>query len=97
MKNLLLTLCFDGSGYHGWQVQENAVTVQSTLQDAVERILGVRENIIGCSRTDAGVHAEMFCCNMRTAKEMPPEKLQTALNAVLPRDIAVLSVKEVPY
>ena len=73
MKNLLLTLCFDGSGYHGWQVQENAVTVQSTLQDAVERILGVRENIIGCSRTDAGVHAEMFCCNMRTAKEMPPE------------------------
>ena len=97
MKNLLLTLCFDGSGYHGWQVQENAVTVQSTLQDAVERILGARENIIGCSRTDAGVHAEMFCCNMRTAKEMPPEKLQTALNAVLPRDIAVLSVKEVPY
>lgn len=97
MKNLLLTLCFDGSDYHGWQVQENAVTVQSTLQDAVERILGVRENIIGCSRTDAGVHAEMFCCNMRTEKEMPPEKLQTALNAVLPRDIAVLSIKEVPY
>ncbi len=97
MRNLLLTLCFDGSAYHGWQVQENAVTVQSTLQDAVQRILGVRENIIGCSRTDAGVHAEMFCCNMRTEKEMPPEKLQTALNAVLPRNIAVLSVKEVPY
>lgn len=97
MRNLLLTLCFDGSAYHGWQVQENAVTVQSTLQDAVQRILGVRENIIGCSRTDAGVHAEMFCCNMRTQKEMPPEKLQTALNAVLPRNIAVLSVKEVPY
>lgn len=97
MRNLLLTLCFDGSAYHGWQVQENAVTVQSTLQDAVQRILGVRENIIGCSRTDAGVHAEMFCCNMRTEKEMPPEKLQTALNAVLPRNIAVLSVKEEPY
>lgn len=97
MRNLLLTLCFDGSAYHGWQVQENAVTVQSTLQDAVQRILGVRENIIGCSRTDAGVHAEIFCCNMRTEKEMPPEKLQTALNAVLPRNIAVLSVKEVPY
>lgn len=97
MRNLLLTLCFDGSAYHGWQVQENAVTVQSTLQDAAQRILGVRENIIGCSRTDAGVHAEMFCCNMRTQKEMSPEKLQTALNAVLPRNIAVLSVKEVPY
>lgn len=97
MKNYLLTLSFDGTNYHGWQVQENAVTVQETLQNAVERILGVRENIIGCSRTDAFVHADMFCCNMRTEKEMAPEKLQTALNAVLPRDIAVLECGEVPY
>lgn len=97
MKNYLLTLTFNGSAYHGWQVQGNAVTVQSTLQDALERILGVRENIIGCSRTDAGVHADMFCCNMRTNSVLPPQKLQTALNAVLPRDIAVLECGEVPY
>lgn len=97
MKNYLLTLTFDGFAYHGWQVQENAVTVQSTLQDAVERILGVRENIIGCSRTDAGVHADMFCCNMRADSALSPEKLKTALNAVLPRDIAVLECGEVPY
>lgn len=92
----MLTLCFDGTNYHGWQVQPNAVTVQSRLQDATERILGERVPITGCSRTDAHVHADMFCCNLRTQKEMPPEKLQTALNAVLPRDIAVLSVREVP-
>lgn len=97
MKNYLLTLAFDGTNYHGWQVQENAVTVQETLQNAVEQILGVRENIIGCSRTDSGVHADMFCCNMRTEKEPAPEKLQTALNAVLPRNIAVLECGEVPY
>lgn len=96
MKNELLTLSFDGTNYHGWQVQPNAVTVQSRLQDAAERILGERVPITGCSRTDAHVHADMFCCNLRTHKEVSPEKLHTALNAVLPRDIAVLSVREVP-
>ena len=96
MKNELLTLSFDGTNYHGWQVQPNAVTVQSRLQEAAARILWERVPITGCSRTDAHVHADMFCCNLRTQKEMPPEKLQTALNAVLPRDIAVLSVREVP-
>ncbi len=97
MRNLLLSLMFDGTGYHGWQVQKNAVTVQQTLQDAIERILGVRENVVGCSRTDSGVHANMFCCNMRTENEIQPEKLKTALNAVLPEDIAVTSCGEVPY
>lgn len=96
MKNILLTLRYDGTNYHGWQVQPNAVTVQSRLQDALEQILGVREKVTGCSRTDAYVHADMFCCNLRTQKEIAPEKLQTALNAVLPRDIAVLSAREVP-
>lgn len=97
MKNYLLTISYDGAAYHGWQVQPNAVTVQEKMQDAVEQILGVREGLIGCSRTDAGVHAKMFCCNMRTQRDLPPEKLQTALNAVLPRDIAVLKCGEVPY
>ena len=65
MRNFLLTLRFDGSAYHGWQVQENAVTVQETLQNAVERILGKRCPVTGCSRTDAGVHALGFCCCLR--------------------------------
>lgn len=97
MRNILITLMFDGTAYHGWQVQENAVSVQQTLQDAIEKILSVRENVVGCSRTDSGVHANMFCCNMRTESDISPEKLKKALNAVLPRDIAVKSCGEVPY
>lgn len=97
MRNLLLTLSFDGSAYHGWQVQENAVTVQQALQDALEHICGVRDNIVGCSRTDSGVHANMYCCNLRTEHTIPCDRLVTALNAVLPRDIAVSNCKQVPF
>ena len=86
MKNLLFTLRYDGTDYHGWQVQENANTVQQTFQDAAERICGVRDNVIGCSRTDSGVHADMYCCNMRTESSLSPEKWKSAMNGVLPRD-----------
>lgn len=96
MNNYLLTLMFDGSGYHGWQVQENAVTVQGALQDAIERILGVRENVTGCSRTDSGVHANMFCCNMRTEKQLDEISFKRSLNAVLPDDIAVTDCRAAP-
>ena len=78
-------------------VQIIAPTVQKAMQDAIEQILGVRESIVGCSRTDSGVHANMFCCNMRTEKALSVEKFARSLNAVLPRDIAVRSVTGVPY
>ena len=97
MRNLLLTISFDGTNYHGWQVQDNAVTVQQTLQDALEQICSSRDNIVGCSRTDAGVHANMYCCNMRTENPIDCRKLVGALNAILPRDIAALDCKEVDY
>ena len=90
MKNILLTLKFDGTNYHGWQVQSNAVTVQQTLQDAVETVFGKRENVVGCSRTDAGVHANKYCCKMSSSK------IVSALNANLPNDIAVTDCKDVP-
>ena len=97
MKNYLLTLMFDGRSFHGWQVQKNAVTVQQCVQDGVQRILGVRENIIGCSRTDSGVHANMFCCNIRTEKNINLTSFRRSLNAVLPDSIAVTDITEVPY
>ncbi len=97
MKNYLLTLMYDGTRYHGWQVQNNASSVQQVLQDAIQTILGVRENVVGCSRTDSGVHANMFCCNMRTEKELSAEKFVKSLNAVLPRDVVVIEVAEVPF
>lgn len=95
MTQFLLNLCYDGSRFHGWQVQPNAITVQETLQDAIEQILGVRENVTGCSRTDAGVHAENFYCTMRTEKAITPQKLKLALNAVLPEGVAVKHVQEI--
>lgn len=95
MQRLLLTLRYDGSRYHGWQVQPGAVTVQQTLQDAVEAVTGVRSGVTGCSRTDAGVHADMFCCAMDTASALRGEKMAAALNAHLPRDIAVYGCQEV--
>jgi len=79
MRNLLFTIQFNGSAYHGWQVQDNAVTVQQTVQDAIERIINKRENIIGCSRTDSGVHANEYCFNMRTESLLPCEKLISRL------------------
>jgi len=96
MARLMLTLQYDGSAYHGWQVQPNAVTVQQVLQDAIERITGVRSGVTGCSRTDAGVHARMFCCAIDSDTALRGDKLCAALNAVLPRDIAVYDVKEMP-
>lgn len=97
MRNLLLTISFDGTAYHGWQVQENAITVQQTLQDALEHICSKRDNVVGCSRTDAGVHANMYCCNIRTESGIECNKIVGALNAVLPRDVAALECKEVDY
>ncbi|MBR3835422.1 MAG: tRNA pseudouridine(38-40) synthase TruA [Clostridia bacterium] len=95
MRNLLLRLMYDGASFHGWQVQPNGITVQEALQDAVEQILGVRENVTGCSRTDAGVHANDFCCNIRTENPIDCYRFQGALNAVLPDSICVKSVEEV--
>ena len=97
MRNLLLKLMYDGTSYHGWQVQPNGITVQEALQDAVEKILGTRENVTGCSRTDSGVHANDFCCNIRTENPIDCYRLVGALNAVLPDDICVKSAEEVPF
>jgi len=96
MRNLLLTLRFDGKQYHGWQVQKNAVTVQQTLQDCIQKTLQNREPVIGCSRTDAGVHANMYCCSVKTESAIPCERFMAALNSILPYDIAVVDCCEVP-
>ena len=95
MQRILLTLRYDGTAYHGWQVQPNGVTVQQTLQDAIEAVTGVRSGVIGCSRTDAGVHADMFCCTFDTDSSLRGNKLCSALNFHLPHDMAVYDAREV--
>jgi len=92
---LLLTLRYDGTDYHGWQVQPNGITVQETLQNAIESVTGVRSGVIGCSRTDAGVHADGFCCTFDTESGLRGEKMIAALNAYLPDDVAVYRCEEV--
>ncbi len=91
--NIKLTLQFDGTAYHGWQIQKNAVTIQETVKNAVEKITGENVNLIGCGRTDTGVHAENYICNFHTSSSIPPEKFPYALNSVLPRDIVCLGAR----
>ena len=80
-RKIALTLMYDGSDFCGWQVQKNAPTVQCEVQDALERVLGVRPDVSGCSRTDSGVHANMYVCHIDAEYvKMPPEALMRAFN-----------------
>lgn len=97
MRNLLLTLRYNGTHFHGWQTQSNAVSVQSCVESAFHSVSGNTENIIGCSRTDAGVHANMFCCNVRTQCSVSAEKMPNALNFYLPKEISVYNCREVDF
>lgn len=96
MRNLRLRLRFNGSAYHGWQIQANAVTVQGLVENAISGIFGGHHTVYGCSRTDAGVHANEFFCNFRTEKGIPCDAVVKALNANLPYDIAVTHCCEMP-
>jgi len=96
MRNLLFTLRYDGSAFHGWQIQYNALTVQEVFQQAVAKIIGSCPDIKGCSRTDSGVHANMFCLSMKTDHPIPCERFLAAVNSHLPLEVAVTDVKEVP-
>lgn len=96
MRNLLLTIAYDGRPYHGWQIQKNALTVQQVLQEALSGILGSAPPLKGCSRTDSGVHARCFCVSMKTESTIPCERLVMALNSRLPESVAALSCREVP-
>ena len=95
MKRILLTLSYDGTAYHGWQIQPNAITVQEVLQDSLCKVLGKPTGVTGCSRTDAGVHAKEFCCHLDCEDNIPHEAFLKGLNSYLPRDISVKAVKDV--
>lgn len=95
IRNLLLTICYDGRHFHGWQIQQNAFTVQEAFQNALTKIIGDSFDIKGCSRTDTGVHANMYCISVKTQHPIPCERLAAALNRWLPLSVAVLGCKEV--
>lgn len=78
MRNLLFEIAYRGTNYHGYQVQQNAVSVAQVLQDAIESVVGIREPITGCSRTDTGVHANSFYFNMKTESLIPEDRFPVA-------------------
>ena len=96
MRNLALKLRYSGTAYHGWQVQKNDVTVAETVENALWKLTGERVRLIGCGRTDAGVHALNYCANFRSGCGIPAEKLPLALNSRLPGDIACLDAVDAP-
>lgn len=96
MKRILLTVEYDGTAYAGWQRQLNGLAVQQVLEEALHRATGECITVTGASRTDAGVHALGQAVHFDTASSIPPEKYPFVLNTMLPRDVRVLSGREVP-
>lgn len=96
MSRRLLTIKYDGSNYCGWQVQDNASTVQFNVQKSLESIIGeLPGGIVGCSRTDSGVHANMYCLHFDYDGDITNEKLVMAMNSRLPQDISAVECREV--
>lgn len=96
MKRYLLKIAYDGTAYHGWQVQPGVVTIQETIQNGLYKILQKEIGVTGCSRTDAGVHAKEFYCHLDCDDNIPKDAFLRGLNSVLPSDISVLHAKIVP-
>lgn len=90
-KRVKLTISYDGTRFHGFQFQNNAVTVQGEFESSLAKLFGKEIKITGCSRTDAGVHAERFVLHADIPSFFPTNKIHLALNTFLPDDISVLS------
>ena len=91
-----INLAYNGENYHGWQTQPNAVTVQETLERSFSVVLRQNISIIGCGRTDTGVHAEYYVAHFDTGAEIPSCKdFVHKMNSFLPKDIAIYSIEPV--
>ena len=95
MRNIALFLTYEGTAYHGWQMQKDLPTVQQTLEKAIGMVTGAPVHVTGCGRTDAGVHAKCYVANFKTISTIPADRLPYALNTHLPPDIVVTKAFEV--
>jgi tRNA pseudouridine38-40 synthase len=93
---LKLTIEYDGTDFVGWQIQENGRSVQAEIEQALDRILRERHSVIGSGRTDAGVHARAQVAHCRVMMSVNIRELHHSLNSVLPDDIAITDIEEVP-
>jgi len=96
MSNFKLILEYDGTGFHGWQIQPDRRTVQGELRRAVEETTGERTTVTGAGRTDAGVHAVAQVASFASGTRLAPDVLLRALNARLPKDVRVRRLEEAP-
>ncbi len=95
-RNIALKLMYNGTAYHGWQVQKNAITVAETLEKALATVVCHPVRCTGAGRTDAGVHAEVYLASFRTTSTIPCDRLPLAVNSRLPDDIVATRATEVP-
>lgn len=96
MKRVMLVVAYEGTAYHGWQVQPNGITIEGVLNEKLSELLGEEIVVTGASRTDSGVHSLGNVAVFDTNARMPADKISYALNQRLPEDIVVQESKEVP-
>ena len=96
IRNIKLVIHYDGTNYHGWASQPETATVQGTIEEVIEKLTGQPVKVYGSSRTDAGVHALGQVANFRINSPVPTENFSNALNNLLPQDITISDVYEMP-
>jgi len=96
VRNFKVMMAYRGTAYHGYQIQNNALTVQAVVERCVGKVLNEPVTIYGCSRTDTGVHARQYCFSVSTNSTIPIKGFIRGVNGELPKDISILSCEEVP-
>ncbi len=96
MRNIRLLLQYDGSHYHGWQIQPRLLTLQGQLTQVIREVTGEEVHVHGSGRTDAGTHALGQVCNFHSNAKLPLANFQKALNSLLPFSIRILDIREMP-
>ncbi len=95
LRNIKLTIQYDGTHYAGWQFQRNSRSIQEVIENALKSTLGEKVNLIGSGRTDSGVHAKGQIANFKTHSKLPVKNIRKALHSKLPKDIVITDIKEV--
>jgi tRNA pseudouridine38-40 synthase len=95
MRNIKLTISYDGTRYSGWQSQKNGRSIQDTIERAIKKVTGKTTSLKGSGRTDAGVHAAAQVANFHTSSKLPAKNIMMAINKSLPKDIVITKAEEV--
>ena len=95
-RNIKMVLAYDGTQYHGWQWQKNALSIQAIVEEKIQILTREHVTVIASGRTDAGVHALHQVCHFLTHSDMDPESIRKGLNSLLPEDILVRHAEQAP-